>query len=126
MSREQPHKPRLWVITEVYYPEMISTGYYLTSIAEGLTNEFDVKVICGQPNYAARGMTAPAREVHNSVEIHRSRSTRLDKNVIPYRVINMLTLGASMFAKSLGKFRRGDQVLLFANGSREEEERRRA
>jgi hypothetical protein len=71
MSREQPHKPRLWVITEVYYPEMISTGYYLTSIAEGLSDEFDVKVICGQPNYAARGMTAPSREVHNGVEIHR-------------------------------------------------------
>jgi glycosyltransferase involved in cell wall biosynthesis len=91
---------------------MISTGYYLTSIAEGLSDEFDVKVICGQPNYAARGMTAPSREVHNGVEIHRSRSTRLDKNVIPYRVVNMLTLGASMFAKSLGKFRRGDQVLV--------------
>jgi glycosyltransferase involved in cell wall biosynthesis len=91
---------------------MISTGYYLTSIAEGLAGEFDVKVICGQPNYAARGLTAPKREIHNDVEIFRSWSTRLDKNVISYRVINMLTLGASMFFKSLGKFRQGDQVLV--------------
>ena len=112
VTRQGSRKPRLWVITEVYYPEMISTGYYLTSIAEGMADEFDVKVICGQPNYAARGMTASTREIHNNVEIFRSWSTRLDKNVIPYRVINMLTLGASMFFKSLRRFRRGDRVLV--------------
>jgi len=27
---------RLWVVSEVYYPEETSTGYYLTAIAEGL------------------------------------------------------------------------------------------
>ena len=112
MGREKTQQQRLWIVTEVYYPEMISTGYYLTSIAEGLTNEFDVKVICGQPNYAARGTTAPKKEVHNNVEIFRTWSTRLDKNVIPFRVINMLTLGVSMFIRSLGKFNRGDQVLV--------------
>lgn len=112
MSNKATRRQRLWVVTEVYYPEMISTGYYLTSIAEGLSDEFDVKVICGQPNYASRGMTAPRVEIHNGVEIFRSWSTRLDKNVISYRVINMLTLGASMFIKSIGKLRRGDQVLV--------------
>jgi len=112
MSTDKGKKPRLWVITEVYYPEMISTGYYLTSIAEGVATDFDVKVICGQPNYAARGTIAPKREVHNDVEIFRAWSTRLDKNVIPYRVVNMLTLGISMFVKSIVKFGRGDQVLV--------------
>ena len=105
-------KPRLWVVTEVYYPEKISTGYYLTSIAEGLADEFDVKVLCGQPNYAARGTVAPKREVRNGVEIFRAASTRLDKNVIPYRVVNMTTLGASMFLKALRHFRRGDRILV--------------
>src|SRR5512144_1438047 len=94
-------KPRLWVVTEVYYPEQISTGYYLTSIVEGLTDEFDVHVICCQPNYAARGVVAPNRETRNGVEIFRAPSTTLDKNVIFYRVINMLTLGVFMFWKSL-------------------------
>lgn len=60
---------KLWVVTELYYPEDNQTGYYLTKIAEGLAEMFNVKVICGQPNYAARGVRAASRETHKNVEI---------------------------------------------------------
>ncbi len=110
---QEKSKPgRLWVITELYYPEETSTGYYLTRIAEGLAGDFEVSVICGQPNYSARGTKAPRHEVHEGVEIHRARGTRLDKNVIPLRIVNMLTLSLSIFFKALGKFRKGDKVLV--------------
>jgi glycosyltransferase involved in cell wall biosynthesis len=91
---------------------MTSTGYYLTRIAEGLAKDFDVKVLCGQPNYSARGVSAPAREIYNEVEIFRCLGTRLDKNVIPFRLINMLTLGASVFFKALFNFKKGDRILV--------------
>ncbi len=109
---EESGKPRLWVVTEVYYPEVISTGYYLTSIAEGLQQDFEVSVLCGQPNYAARGTVAPKREARNGVEIFRASSTTLDKNIIFFRLINMLTLGLSMFIKSIRHFRQGDRILV--------------
>lgn len=112
MTEDTKNKPRLWVVCEVYYPEKISTGYYLTSIAEGLADEFDVRVLCGQPNYAARGTVAPAHEFRNGTEIFRAASTTLDKNVIPYRIVNMITLGASMLVKAIRYFRRGDRVLI--------------
>ena len=102
----------LWVVSELYYPEMTSTGYYLTKIAEGLTDSFNVKVLCGQPNYAARGTRAPSREYHNKVEIFRAFGTTLDKNVIPFRVINMLTLSFSIFFKGLIRFRQDDDILV--------------
>lgn len=105
-------RDRLWIVTELYYPEMTSTGYYLTKIAEGLSGDFDVKVICGQPNYSARGVVAPRREIHNDVEIFRAFGTTLDKNVIFYRLVNMLTLGFGVFIKALAKFRKGDRVLV--------------
>jgi glycosyltransferase involved in cell wall biosynthesis len=103
---------RLWVVTELYYPELTSTGYYLTAIAEGLSGDFDVKVLCGQPNYSARGVSAPAHEIYRGVEIFRCLGTRLDKNVIPFRLINMLTLGASVFLKALFNFKKGDRILV--------------
>ncbi len=106
------NKQTLWVISELYYPEETSTGYYLTRIAEGLTDDFEVKVLCGQPNYSARGTRAPKIEIHKNVEIFRAFGTTLDKNVIPFRVINMLTLSLSIFFKALFKFRRGDKVLV--------------
>lgn len=105
-------KARLWVVSELYYPEETSTGYYLTRIAEGLTDKFEVKAISGQPNYSARGIKAARREKRHDVEIFRVRGTTLDKNVIVFRLINMLTLGLSVFLEGLRRFRGGDRVLV--------------
>jgi colanic acid biosynthesis glycosyl transferase WcaI len=108
-------KNRLWVISELYYPEETSTGYYLTRIAEGLTDKFDVKVISGQPNYSARGTIAPRQEMHKDVEIFRVAGTRLDKNVIGFRLINMLTLSTTVFWNAVRRFAAGDRVLVVTN-----------
>lgn len=102
----------LWVLTEVYYPEEMSTGYYLTSIAEHLAKSRKVNVITGQPKHMARGVRAPKRETHNGVEIFRAWGTTLDKNVMAFRLINMLTIGLSVFLYSLRHFKQGDQVLV--------------
>lgn len=112
VNLKKTSKKTLWVVTELYYPEETSTGYYLTRIAEGLTDKFDVKVLCGQPNYSARGVRAKSREVHRDVEIFRSFGTTLDKNVIFFRLINMLTLSLSIFWNALRRFKKSDRVLV--------------
>ena len=109
---ERDFKKNLWIVTELYYPEETSTGYYLTRIAEGLTEDFNVKALCGQPNYSGRGIRAPKKEVHNDVEIFRAFGTTLDKNIIFFRLINMLTLSFSIFWKALFNFRKGDKILV--------------
>lgn len=106
------NKDRLWVVTELYYPEVTSTGYYLTKIAEGLADDFNVGVICGQPNYSARGITAPKVENHKGVEIKRVSGTRLNKNVIPFRIINMISLSITIFISCLIRFKKNDRVLV--------------
>ena len=105
-------KQRLWLICELYYPEVNATGHYLTQIGTGLANEFDVRVICAQPNYLSKGIRAPKRDSHKGVAIRRVWSTTLNKDVLPFRLINMLTIGVSMFVRSLVSFRRGDKVLV--------------
>lgn len=102
----------LWILTEVYYPEEISTGYYLTAIAEGLARHRTVKVITGQPKHMARGHRAPAHETRNEVEIFRAWGTTFDKNIFASRLVNMLTIGLSSFFKSVKVFKQGDQVLV--------------
>lgn len=109
---EAPTRNRLWVVSEVYYPEETSTGYYLTAIAEGLAGEFDVKVLCGQPNYSIRGTIAPKHEIHNDTEIFRAAGARLNKNVIVFRLVNMLSLGLSVLYHGIRRFQRGDRVLV--------------
>ena len=106
---------RCWIATELYYPEYAATGYYLTSIAEGLAANEPVGVFCGQPNYTVRGTRAPARERHNGVDIFRCPATRLNKDRFPFRVLNALTLGMSMFATALFRVKRGDRVMAVTN-----------
>lgn len=105
------HKKRLWIITELYFPENNQTGYYMTHIGEGLTNDFDVKIICSQPNYASRGTVAPRHEVHNGVEIYRVWGTTLNKNVMLFRLVNMLTNGWSVLVNAAFRVKACDEVL---------------
>ncbi|MFZ1701774.1 MAG: glycosyltransferase family 4 protein [Pyrinomonadaceae bacterium] len=112
MADTPTHTNTLWVLTEVYYPEEISTGYYLTSIAEGIATDRTVKVITGQPKHMSRGQCAAKHEIRNNVEIFRSWGTTLDKNIMPFRLSNMLTIGLSVFFKSLRRIKRGDHILV--------------
>ena len=38
---------RIFILSELYFPEQTSTGYLLTKIAECLGTEYNVKVITG-------------------------------------------------------------------------------
>jgi colanic acid biosynthesis glycosyl transferase WcaI len=107
---------KLWIISELYYPEITSTGYILTQIAEGLaTKGFSVSVLCSQPTYSVRGMRAPAKENRNRVMIHRSWGTTLDKNILFFRLINLVTITLSIFVNSIWRLRRFDSVLVVTN-----------
>lgn len=103
---------RIWLVSELYYPEETSTGYYITKIAEGLAQHFEVHVLCGQPAYFNRGVRAPRRETHQGVDIQRCLGTTLDKNVMLYRLLNLVTLSLSIFFRALFQFKHGDEVLV--------------
>ncbi len=103
---------RIWLVSELYYPEETSTGYYITKIAEGLADRFEVHVLCGQPAYFNRGVRAPRRETHNGVEIERCLGTTLDKNKMWGRMLNLVTLTLTIFWRAVLQFRRGDEVLV--------------
>jgi colanic acid biosynthesis glycosyl transferase WcaI len=107
-----PSKSTLWILTEVYYPEEISTGYYLTKIAEGLSKQMQVAVLTGQPKHMARGLKAERFELRNGVAVHRVWATTLDKNIFLFRLLNMLTIGISMFIATLRLVRKSDRILV--------------
>jgi glycosyltransferase involved in cell wall biosynthesis len=108
-------KQRLWIVSELFYPEQTSTGYFLTKIATGLAGRWDVHAVAAQPTYSERGIIAPRLENYEGVVIHRLFSTRLDKDSLPLRLINFLTFSFSVLWFALRKFRRGDHLLLVTN-----------
>src|SRR5450759_3845186 len=105
----------IWVISELYYPEETGTGYFLTKIAEGLARYYTVGVLCSQPTYSARGVRAPVREQHKGVSIQRCRGTTLNKDVLIFRLINLITISASVFFNAWLRIGKQDVVLVVTN-----------
>lgn len=103
----------LWVVTELYYPEQSATGYYLTRIAEALSTDFEVRVICGHPKN--RAFDVAATESRNGVAVRRVISTGLSKNRILPRTVNLVTLTISTLFRMLMSFRAEDSVLVVTN-----------
>jgi colanic acid biosynthesis glycosyl transferase WcaI len=108
-------KKKVWIVSELYYPEETSTGYIVTRIAEGLSPYYPTHALCSQPTYSARGISAPVREVCNGVVIRRCRATTLNKDVLLFRLVNLLTISLSMFFHAVGSFGKGDVVLVATN-----------
>jgi colanic acid biosynthesis glycosyl transferase WcaI len=108
-------KRRLWIVSELFYPETTSTGYILTRIAEALREDFHVHALCARPGYSGRGTRVPTKEEHNGVSIHRCFSTTLDKDVFLLRLLNLATTSVSIFLCSLAFFRPGDIILVVTN-----------
>ncbi len=105
----------IWVLSELYYPEDSATGHNITKVAEGLAASYNVSVLCSQPTYQARGTKAPSDEVRNNVRVHRCRATTLNKDVLAFRLVNLLTISVSIFFNALMKIQRGDLVLVVTN-----------
>lgn len=112
---ETAARPRLWVVSELYYPEQTSTGYFLTGIAEGLADSFDVHAVCGQPTYSSAGTVAPRRGQRHGVSIFRMRGTRFPKDRLVLRLFNVVTLTLATFFFLLRHVRSGDRILAVTN-----------
>jgi colanic acid biosynthesis glycosyl transferase WcaI len=106
---------RIWFVSEIYYPELTSTGNALTALSGGLADRYDVRVLCGQPTYAARGVNAPKRETYQGVRIYRCWGTRGNKDRLHFRILNLITISISLFLQCLWRFRRGDRVMVVTN-----------
>lgn len=106
----------VWVMSELYHPEVTSTGHYMTLIAERLAADGrDVAVLCGQPTYGARGTRAAGVERRNGVTIRRCGGTTFDKDNLAGRAVNIVTLSMSTLWSGLRRVRRGDLVIAVTN-----------
>lgn len=106
---------RLWIVTELFYPEETSTAYILTKIANHLAGTVDVNVICGPALYDGAGRQNVGGELDKRVKVHRVSGTKLNKNGLFTRVLRFAVLTWKL-TKSLRKnLRKGDEILVVTN-----------
>ena len=108
---------RTWIISEYCYPVVVTTGYYVTEIAEYLAAKgLDVGVITSNNTYYDSDVSSQLKyEEHNGVKIYRKIHRQISKNDNKKRVVRFITLSFSFFWMSLRHLKKGDQVIVLTN-----------
>jgi colanic acid biosynthesis glycosyl transferase WcaI len=104
---------KVFVLSEVYFPETASTSYLLTQTAEGLSKDFAVEVITGPASKFLDTIDyGKSFEIVNGVPVFRCAGTRFDKDSLAGRVVNMLTRSLAILICLLRRCKAGDVVLV--------------
>ncbi len=106
---------KLWIATELFYPEETSTSFILTKIANKLTEKYEVEVICGEPTYDKNSAPNSNFVLNDKVTVTRLKSGSGDKNSLVARTFKFVSLSLSIFFKLLTKVKKEDKVFIVTN-----------
>ena len=107
---------RLWVVTELFYPEETSTAFILTKIANHLASGMDVNVICGPSSYEGDIVCAYDGDgLDGCVKVNRVSEIKLDKNSLSKRLLRFILLTWKLTREMKKRVSDGDEVLVVTN-----------
>ncbi|WP_172915887.1 glycosyltransferase family 4 protein [Capnocytophaga canimorsus] len=109
-------KKKLWIVSELFYPDQTSTAYILSKIADKMVEKYDVSVIAGAFLYDENSEISKSYfELNDSIEIIRMKSKKRDKNKLLQRAVKLIS-DAFNFSKILwSKVDKKDKVLIVTN-----------
>ena len=107
--------PKLIILCQLFYPELISTGQTVTELAEALVAQgVDLEVVAGPPTVMDRRTKIPRRMTLNGIRIFRVWGTRFPKLSLVGKLVNHMTYTMSVFLNLMT--RKIDRpVLVFTN-----------
>lgn len=109
-------KKKIWIVTELFYPEETAVAFIFTRIANYLSNSYHVKVICGPEFYDnnKKGFIDDLN-ISSEIDILRTKSPNLNKNSLIQRTIKIIILSLRMGFLMCTKISKGETVLLATN-----------
>ena len=112
--KKSRQKISLTLISQFFYPEMISTGHILTELLAELSRKgVETSVICAQPTYYSRDKVEP-RIRYEGINIFRTRNTQYDKNTVKGKLLNSVSFFLMAILLALREREKGP-VLLVTN-----------
>jgi glycosyltransferase involved in cell wall biosynthesis len=92
MGMTPSQSPQIVMLTQLFYPELTSTGQTMTELAEALAKQgVAVRVICGPPTLSDTPEKPPQRLSYNGIQIHRVWGTQFPKKRFWGKLINQLS-----------------------------------
>lgn len=113
-TQKSMKKQKIVVGTEYYFPETsAASGFYLTGIAETLTDKYDVDVICVSQNL--RNNKRIKHEKINGVNITRLSGGSIDKDKLVFRAFKFSYLAIQYFFRFMFKVKKNDKLCVVTN-----------
>jgi len=103
-----------WIVTELFYPDEVSTAQILTDIAIYKNRHSEVSIICGPAGYES-SYGSQLIELDRNISINRVNLPKLNKNNLVQRVLRLLLLTLKLSWAVLTKAKNGDTVLFTTN-----------
>ena len=108
-------KPKVLVLCQLFYPELVSTGQTMTELCEVLIEKgLDVEVICAPMTHIQNDTSVPGIIYHKGIKIRRVYGTRFPKLNLLGRVINQCTYAISVILHLMINASR-DPVIVLTN-----------
>ena len=104
-------KKKLWILSELFYPETTSTAYIMTDLAKKLSEKYEVHVLCGNPTYDTTDNIVPL----DNITVHRINDKKIDKNNRIKRLVRALTLSNKMVSFLSKEKDNVDKILFVTN-----------
>lgn len=104
----------VWIISELFYPDEVSTAQILTDVAKKIAKDEKVAVLAGPIGYEKSYHTNNI-ELDDNIKIHRVSLPGFDKNNLIERVLKLLLLTIKMSFFILFNVKKGDRVIQVTN-----------
>ena len=106
---------KIWIVTELFYPDETSTAYIMTEIAEHLTQKFDVHVICSSNSERDDLIHTSRTPLNSKVKIIRVSEPTLDKNKLSTRIFRFIILTWKLSRRLWNCCNTGEPILIVTN-----------
>ncbi len=114
MEDESMKSDKIWIVSQLFYPDETSTGFVMTKIAEQLLTKGEINVICGSVDYQSSALSNK-KDLDKRIKIQRVFSPKWNKNNLILRAISFVILTLGMAWKIFFKVKRKDILILVTN-----------
>jgi glycosyltransferase involved in cell wall biosynthesis len=103
-----------WIISELFFPDQVSTAKILTDIALKKIQCDQLSVICGPIGYE-ESYQIQEKKLNQRIKVHRIGLPNLNKNRISQRVLKLVLLTTKISWSILVRVKKDDNVLITTN-----------
>jgi glycosyltransferase involved in cell wall biosynthesis len=109
-------KPKLWIVTEVFYPDQTSTAYIMSKIANKMTEKYEVHVITTDTLYQQNSKISENYfKLEEAIEVVRIKSGSLNKNNLIQRSIRLFILSNLLYNELKRRISSNEKVFIVTN-----------